>query len=139
MRATKGATACWSCSVTACGKHGYAVEAGKALHEVNPEDYAALILPGGKARSKSAAARGGFAPRLAARQDECGVVLGIHLVQRLAGFDRVAVLAASRDRAAPTGSGAFRGTHDGGNVSRAAGAARPARPGDELGGGTPGR
>lgn len=41
----------------------------------------------------SAAARGGFAPRLAARQDECGVVLGIHLVQRLAGFDRVAVLA----------------------------------------------
>lgn len=39
------------------GKHGYAVEAGKALHEVNPEDYAALILPGGKARSKSAASR----------------------------------------------------------------------------------
>lgn len=31
------------------GMHGYAVEAGKALREVNAEDYAALILPGGRA------------------------------------------------------------------------------------------
>lgn len=31
------------------GMHGYAVEAGKALCEVNPEDYAAFVLPGGKA------------------------------------------------------------------------------------------
>jgi protease I len=31
------------------GKHGATAEAGLALHEVNPEDYALLVLPGGKA------------------------------------------------------------------------------------------
>lgn len=31
------------------GKHGYAVDANKALREVNPDDYAILVLPGGKA------------------------------------------------------------------------------------------
>lgn len=31
------------------GKHGYQVEASKALKDVNPGDYALLVLPGGKA------------------------------------------------------------------------------------------
>jgi protease I len=31
------------------GKHGYEVQADKALKEVNPDDYSILILPGGKA------------------------------------------------------------------------------------------
>ena len=31
------------------GKHGYDVEANKALKDVNPDDYALLVLPGGKA------------------------------------------------------------------------------------------
>lgn len=31
------------------GKHGYEVEANLAIGEVNPEQYAALVLPGGKA------------------------------------------------------------------------------------------
>lgn len=31
------------------GKHGYEVEANKTLKEIKPEDYDALILPGGKA------------------------------------------------------------------------------------------
>lgn len=31
------------------GKRGYEVEAGKALRDVHADDYAALILPGGKA------------------------------------------------------------------------------------------
>jgi protease I len=31
------------------GKHGYQVEASKALKDVNPDDYALLVLPGGKA------------------------------------------------------------------------------------------
>jgi archaeal arginyl aminopeptidase len=31
------------------GKHGYEVQANKALKEVNPDDYSILILPGGKA------------------------------------------------------------------------------------------
>ena len=31
------------------GKHGYEVEANKALGEINPDDYDILILPGGKA------------------------------------------------------------------------------------------
>jgi protease I len=31
------------------GKHGYEVDANKALKDVNPDDYALLILPGGKA------------------------------------------------------------------------------------------
>ena len=31
------------------GKHGCAVDANKALREVNPDDYAILVLPGGKA------------------------------------------------------------------------------------------
>jgi len=31
------------------GKHGYEVQANKALKEVNPDDYGILILPGGKA------------------------------------------------------------------------------------------
>ncbi|MFH1025949.1 MAG: type 1 glutamine amidotransferase domain-containing protein [Nitrospirota bacterium] len=31
------------------GKHGYEVQADKALKEVNPDDYGILILPGGKA------------------------------------------------------------------------------------------
>ena len=31
------------------GKHGYEVEVDKTLKEVNPDDYAILILPGGKA------------------------------------------------------------------------------------------
>lgn len=31
------------------GKHGYEVEVGKALRDVNPDDYAILVLPGGKA------------------------------------------------------------------------------------------
>jgi protease I len=31
------------------GKHGYEVAVDKALDEVNPDDYAILILPGGKA------------------------------------------------------------------------------------------
>ncbi|MRR38735.1 type 1 glutamine amidotransferase [bacterium] len=31
------------------GKHGYVVEADKSLVEVNPEAYAVLVLPGGKA------------------------------------------------------------------------------------------
>ncbi len=34
------------------GKHGYAVMADKTLEEINPEDYAILILPGGKAPEK---------------------------------------------------------------------------------------
>ena len=34
------------------GKHGYEVEVGKTVHEVNPEDYDVLILPGGKAPSQ---------------------------------------------------------------------------------------
>lgn len=33
------------------GKRGYEVEAGKALRDVQADDYAALILPGGKAPS----------------------------------------------------------------------------------------
>lgn len=31
------------------GKHGYEVEANKALKDANPDDYALLVLPGGKA------------------------------------------------------------------------------------------
>lgn len=31
------------------GKHGYQVEANKSLQEANPDDYALLVLPGGKA------------------------------------------------------------------------------------------
>ncbi len=31
------------------GKHGYEVEVDKILGEVNPDDYALLVLPGGKA------------------------------------------------------------------------------------------
>ncbi len=31
------------------GKHGYEVEANKALKEINPDEYDILILPGGKA------------------------------------------------------------------------------------------
>jgi protease I len=31
------------------GKHGYEVEVGKTLKEVNPDDYDILVLPGGKA------------------------------------------------------------------------------------------
>jgi protease I len=31
------------------GKHGYEVTANKALREVDPKDYALLVLPGGKA------------------------------------------------------------------------------------------
>lgn len=31
------------------GKHGYQVEAGKALKDVKPQDYDLLVLPGGKA------------------------------------------------------------------------------------------
>jgi len=31
------------------GKHGYEVEANKALKEINPDDYDILVLPGGKA------------------------------------------------------------------------------------------
>lgn len=31
------------------GKHGYEVEANKALRDVDPDDYAVLVLPGGKA------------------------------------------------------------------------------------------
>ena len=31
------------------GKHGYEVSVDKTLDEVNPEDYAILVLPGGKA------------------------------------------------------------------------------------------
>lgn len=31
------------------GKHGYQVDANKALKDVNPDDYALLVLPGGKA------------------------------------------------------------------------------------------
>ena len=31
------------------GKHGYEVEANKSFREINPDDYAILILPGGKA------------------------------------------------------------------------------------------
>lgn len=31
------------------GKHGYQVEANKALKDVNPGEYAILVLPGGKA------------------------------------------------------------------------------------------
>ncbi|MEW5944338.1 MAG: type 1 glutamine amidotransferase domain-containing protein [Pseudomonadota bacterium] len=31
------------------GKHGYEVEATKALRDVNPDDYDLLVLPGGKA------------------------------------------------------------------------------------------
>lgn len=31
------------------GKHGYEVQVGKTLKEVNPEDYDILVLPGGKA------------------------------------------------------------------------------------------
>jgi protease I len=31
------------------GKHGYTVAVGKTLEDVNPDDYAILILPGGKA------------------------------------------------------------------------------------------
>jgi protease I len=31
------------------GKHGYEVQADKALKEVNPDDYGILILPGGEA------------------------------------------------------------------------------------------
>jgi len=34
------------------GKHGYQVEANKALKDVNPADYALLVLPGGKAPSE---------------------------------------------------------------------------------------
>ena len=33
------------------GKHGYQVEASKALKDVNPADYALLVLPGGKAQT----------------------------------------------------------------------------------------
>jgi protease I len=43
------------------GKHGYQVEATKALKDVNPDDYALLVLPGGKApaaiRKEAAALR----------------------------------------------------------------------------------
>jgi protease I len=35
------------------GKHGYEVEAVKALDEVNSDDYDFLILPGGKAQRRS--------------------------------------------------------------------------------------
>jgi protease I len=31
------------------GKHGYEVEVDKTVHEINPDDYDLLILPGGKA------------------------------------------------------------------------------------------
>ena len=31
------------------GKHGYEVDVDKTLEEVNPDDYAILVLPGGKA------------------------------------------------------------------------------------------
>ena|SRR5450631_1760443 len=31
------------------GKHGYEVEVDKTLDEINPDDYAILVLPGGKA------------------------------------------------------------------------------------------
>lgn len=34
------------------GKHGYEAVADKTLDEINPEDYAVLILPGGKAPEK---------------------------------------------------------------------------------------
>ena len=43
------------------GKHGYQVEANKALKDVNPDEYALLVLPGGKApaalRKQEAAVR----------------------------------------------------------------------------------
>ena len=43
------------------GKHGYQVEANMALKDVNPADYALLVLPGGKAptdlRKEAAALR----------------------------------------------------------------------------------
>jgi protease I len=43
------------------GKHGYQVEASMALKDVNPADYALLVLPGGKAptdlRKEAAALR----------------------------------------------------------------------------------
>lgn len=43
------------------GKHGYQVEASKALKDVNPDEYALLVLPGGKApaalRKQAAALR----------------------------------------------------------------------------------
>lgn len=43
------------------GKHGYQVDANKALKDINPDDYALLILPGGKApaalRKEAAALR----------------------------------------------------------------------------------
>lgn len=43
------------------GKHGYQVEAGKALKDVKPEEYDLLVLPGGKApaaiRKEAAALR----------------------------------------------------------------------------------
>lgn len=43
------------------GKHGYEAEANKALKDVNPDDYALLVLPGGKApatiRKEQAAVR----------------------------------------------------------------------------------
>ncbi len=31
------------------GKHGYAIEANRTLHEIKPGDYDLLVLPGGKA------------------------------------------------------------------------------------------
>lgn len=34
---------------TIIGKHGYEVAAERALDEINPDDYAILVLPGGKA------------------------------------------------------------------------------------------
>lgn len=37
---------------TITGKHGYQVEAGRTLQQVDPNDYALLIIPGGKAPSE---------------------------------------------------------------------------------------
>lgn len=37
---------------TITGKHGYEVTVDKTLDEVNPDDYAILVLPGGKAPAK---------------------------------------------------------------------------------------
>ncbi|MHA1616487.1 MAG: type 1 glutamine amidotransferase domain-containing protein [Candidatus Njordarchaeales archaeon] len=34
---------------TICGKHGYVIKVNKKFEEVNPEEYDALILPGGRA------------------------------------------------------------------------------------------
>jgi len=43
------------------GKHGYEVAVDKTLDEVNPDDYAILVLPGGvEKRTEGAGDRPGF-------------------------------------------------------------------------------